>query len=231
MITGSAGMLALDRAQQFGSVDAWHTNIGHQNLWRVVLKLRQHFLPATERLAWNVFARECLLQHPPDRAVVVDDPDGFHAAPPGRPKVLTRPLGGSERSERGGLHTAESRCGNGTARAAVGFNHAVMLLDESLRQRQAKTVATVATRDQRKENAVLQRLGNTGAVVDHVQIERQPCLARAIVTCRATRVRKTISASPAAILLSSACAALRTTFSSAWISCSLSPRNSGALAS
>jgi hypothetical protein len=78
-----------------------------------------------------------------------------------------------------------------------------VLLDKRLRQRQAKTVATITARDEWKENACLLAAPEyLGRLSITCRSSASRCLARAIVTCRATRVRSMISASPAAIRLS-----------------------------
>ena len=46
----------------------------------VVVERRQHVARVGEAADREVLARQRLLEHEADRLVVVDDPDGFHAA-------------------------------------------------------------------------------------------------------------------------------------------------------
>jgi hypothetical protein len=70
----------LDVLEELEAGGARHPDVGHQHLGRVALQLGERLLRDAERLVGNALAGERLLEHPADRAVVVDYPDWFHAA-------------------------------------------------------------------------------------------------------------------------------------------------------
>ena len=57
---------------------AGHANIRHQDLRLTLLQRLQHVACGCEGLVGDALAGERLLEHPPDRSIVVDDPDGLH---------------------------------------------------------------------------------------------------------------------------------------------------------
>ena len=61
----------------------------------------------------------------------------------------------------------------GVTRPAFHFDQTVVLLYECLRERQAKTASILAPRNERIEDAVPDVLGNTGAVLDDMQVQCQ----------------------------------------------------------
>ncbi len=118
-----------------------------------------------ERLVRNAVAFERFLEDPANRAIVVDDPYGFHHGVPdglkcgGRtrsPLMARRPLRRLER-EQHGEHRA--------SRHALALDRAGMLRDERLREREPEAAAAFAPRDERIEDAVANRLGYAGSVV------------------------------------------------------------------
>ncbi len=86
MMTGSAGCLRLDLRAAAPCRFAGHADVGDQHLRLVERERLQHFVRGRERLVGDALARERLLEHPADRAVVVDDPHDL---------MLPSPRGGS----------------------------------------------------------------------------------------------------------------------------------------
>ena len=72
-------MPLLHLGEQLKARFAGHADVGDQHLRLAARERLQHLVRRGERLVRNAFARERLLEHPADRAVVVDDPDGVAA--------------------------------------------------------------------------------------------------------------------------------------------------------
>ena len=170
MMTGSAGWLLLDLAEQLDARAARHADVGHQHLRLVVVERGQHVARVGEAAHRELLARQRLLEHEADRLVVVDDPDGFHAQPVSRDLAIgcagRRPPG-IRSGQRN--HDLEHR----PARLALAFDRALVLLHEGLRQRQPQSRSAFAPRHQREEDAIADRLGHARAVVLDMQFQCQ----------------------------------------------------------
>ena len=55
-----------------------HADVGNQDLRLALLQCLQHLVCRGKRLVRDPLARQRLFEHPTDRPVVVDDPDGLH---------------------------------------------------------------------------------------------------------------------------------------------------------
>ena len=103
----------------------------------------------------------------------------------------------------------------------------MVLLDESLRQRQPQARAAFAPRHQRKEDPIADRLRDARAVVLDMQFQ---CQSIALLAerdlARDPRAQDDLRIA-GRDALGQRLAALWAMLSTAWISCSRSPRNSG----
>src|SRR5262249_31527556 len=72
------GVTRLDRLQQLQPRLPGHADIRDQDFGRAAGERVERLLRGGERAEGDAFAAQRLLDHPADRAVVVDDPDGFH---------------------------------------------------------------------------------------------------------------------------------------------------------
>ncbi len=79
MMTGMLRIALLDLVEQREARLAGHADVGDQHL-RLARRASACSTSYADANDWyaNAFARERLLEHPADRAVVVDDPDRFH---------------------------------------------------------------------------------------------------------------------------------------------------------
>ena len=68
----------LDRLQQLESRLAGHADVGNEHLGRAAGERVERLARGREGAERNALATERLLDHPADRAVVVDDPDRLH---------------------------------------------------------------------------------------------------------------------------------------------------------
>src|SRR5215470_10413 len=208
-------MLLLDALEEREPRGTRHPDVRHEHLRCVPLERGERVLGEAEGLVGDPLARERLLEHPTDGAVVVDDPDRFHG------------IGFTLRSGR-------------TMRNTVRPGR----LSHSIRPRCCCTYACANVRprpvppsrpDTSGWNIRSRSSGGTpGPLSTTCNSSARECRCRAIVAERAMRVRKTISprgASSGRGPPSTAWAAFRTMLRIAWISCSRSPSISGRLAS
>ena len=68
----------LQLLHEFQSRESGHADVAHHDLRRLLGEPVKRLLRRAESAMRDAFARECLLEHPTDRAVIVDDPHGIH---------------------------------------------------------------------------------------------------------------------------------------------------------
>ncbi|MNC86188.1 hypothetical protein D3C83_18260 [compost metagenome] len=74
------GMALLDGLQQLQAREPGHADVRDEDLGSAARKRVERLLRRGERVEVDALARERLLDHPADGAVVVDDPDRFHVS-------------------------------------------------------------------------------------------------------------------------------------------------------
>jgi hypothetical protein len=123
---------------------------------------------AARRGCWRscapaTLARQRLLEHEADGLVVVNDPDGFHAA-----AARLRCRVGRFMASGSGI-----RLEVGPARNAVAFDRALVLLHEGLRQRAARAPMPPSRPDDQREEDAIADLGHARTVVLDMQFQCQ----------------------------------------------------------
>jgi hypothetical protein len=110
---------------EFEARKTGHADVAHDDLGSFLSHAVEGFERRAERAVRDALARERLLEHPADGAVVVDDPDRVHCDHlPGR----------AQRKDQ-----REAR----VARFALELDDAVVLAHEALRERQAQPAAAL----------------------------------------------------------------------------------------
>jgi hypothetical protein len=78
---GDARMTLLHSLQQLQSRRARHPDIRDKDLGRPIAQRVERVRGRRKRYKSNSFPAQCFFKHPPDRAVVIDDPDWLHQFP------------------------------------------------------------------------------------------------------------------------------------------------------
>ena len=176
-ITGVAGWRCFSCCMQLEPREPRHADVGHHAPAGALAGQRvERLLRGAEGAVRDALARERLLEHPADGAVVVDDPDRVHASFRQRQQ---------DREARAAGHALE-------------LDEPVVLAHEGLREREPQAGAAFPPAHQRIEDPVVDLRRHARAVV----LDRRPQFAwrwrcRAMVTWRAMRVTKRISPAPA----------------------------------
>src|SRR6185295_951115 len=85
---GQIGVALLRFLEKLEPRLAWHADIAHDDLRRLIGERGERLARRSESLERDVLARERFLEHPPYRTVIVDDPNRFHAfTPPPSPSA------------------------------------------------------------------------------------------------------------------------------------------------
>src|SRR2546423_4440912 len=73
-------MTLLHGVQELEAREAGHADVRDQHLGSAAGEGVERILSGGERVEGDAFSRECLLDHPADGTIVVDDPDRFHVS-------------------------------------------------------------------------------------------------------------------------------------------------------
>ena len=157
MITGRGRQALLQPLHQLQPREAGHADVAHDHLRHLVVEAVERFLGDGEGAVRDALARERLLEHPADRAVVVDDPDGCEH---GVGCVHRNSASAASRGRTGSRRVKRVRPGTLSNSIIPWWRP-----DEALRERQAQAGAALAAAHHRIEDQLGQLRGHARAVV------------------------------------------------------------------